>query len=156
MARLSPVLPLVGAETLFQPAYVDDVAQAIEIAANGECASGIYQLGGPERLSFRDLMVRMLAIVGRRRLIVDLPLLLARPMAGMLDILQFASGGAFVNSLLTADQVRQLQRDNLVADDALGFADLGIEPTAMDTVLTSYLKRFRPPGPAPEDRDVTS
>ena len=72
MARFSPVLPLVGPETRFQPVYVDDVAAAAAGAAAGGVRAGIYELGGPEVLSFRELMPRMLAVIRRRRLVVAL------------------------------------------------------------------------------------
>ena len=156
MARLSPILPLVGAETRFQPVYVDDVAQSVEIAAEGKCDTGIYELGGPDQLSFRELMDKMLSVINRRRLIIDLPGIAVRPMARTLDILQFATGGVFVNRLLTADQIRQLERDNLVSEGASGLVELGIEPTAMDAILASYLKRFRPSGSVSEVREFTS
>jgi NADH dehydrogenase len=146
MARLTPVLPLVGAETRFQPVYVDDVAAAVAKAAMGEAAPGIYELGGPEVATFRELMQRMLRIIRRRRLIVELPPSVARAMAGAFDFGQRASLGLIANSMLTRDQVRQLGRDNVVSPGARGFAELGIVPTPMEAVLESYLYSYRPAG----------
>jgi NADH dehydrogenase len=146
MARLTPVLPLVGAETRFQPVYVDDVAAAAVLAVEGRAAPGIYELGGPEVASFRTLMQRMLAVVGRRRLLMGLPFGLARLMAGVLGAVQAVTLGLFHNSVLTRDQVRQLARDNVVAAGARGFAELGIAPTAMEAVLESYLYVYRAKG----------
>ncbi|MFY8146476.1 MAG: complex I NDUFA9 subunit family protein, partial [Rhodobacter sp.] len=88
MTRLGPLLPVVGAETRFQPVYVDDVAQAAVKAVLGEAAPGIYELGGPDIHSFRALMQKMLQVVQRRRLIVNIPFFVARIMGGAFDLLQ--------------------------------------------------------------------
>ena len=76
MSRLGPVLPVVGAATRFQPVYVDDVAQAAVMGVLGQ-ATGLYELGGPEVRTFRELMQQMLAVVQRRRLIVNVPFAVA-------------------------------------------------------------------------------
>lgn len=146
MARLSPVIPLVGPETRFQPVYVDDVAAAAVMAAQGDVAPGTLELGGPDVATFRSLMERMLDVIDRRRALVALPWWAARTQAWMLDAAQRASFGIWSNDLLTRDQVRQLARDNVVAEGARGFAELGIAPTPMDAVLESYLYAYRPHG----------
>jgi NADH dehydrogenase len=146
MARLGPILPVVGAGTRFQPVYVDDVAQAAVAGVLGRAAPGVYELGGPDVETFRALMGRMLAVIGRRRLVANIPFWVARIMAFGLDMVQAVSGGLIENKMLTRDQVRNLALDNVVADDAKGFADLGIEPTPMASVLPEYLWRFRPSG----------
>ena len=146
MSRFGPILPVVGAQTRFQPVFVDDVAQAAVLGATGEAAPGIYELGGPETASFRALMTRMLQVIHRRRLVVNLPFFVARIMASVFDFLQFATGGLISNGVLTRDQVKNLAKDNVVAADAKGFADLGIQPTAMEAVLLEYLWRYRPSG----------
>ena len=146
MTRISPVIPLVGSKTRFQPVYVDDVAQAAEAAVTGRAAPGIYELGGPDVDSFKGLMQRMLKIVNRKRLVLGMPMWMGRLMAFSFDMLQAVTFGLFSNTMLTRDQVKNLSRDNVVAEDAKGFADLGIEPTAMTAVLPEYLWRFRPSG----------
>jgi NADH dehydrogenase len=146
MARLSPVLPLVGPGTRFQPVYVDDVAAAAEAALTGPGASGVYELGGPEVATFRELMLRMLQLIHRRRPIVTVPFWAARLQGAALDLAQRASLGLFVNGLVTRDQVRLLARDNVVAPGARGLADLGVTPTAMAAVLETYLYAYRPGG----------
>ena len=146
MARISPVIPLVGADTRFQPVYVDDVAAAAAKAATSDVAPGIYELGGPETATFRELIERLLKTIERKRAIIVLPPWFARFQAGALDTLSKLTFGLWTNGLLTRDQVRQLGRDNVVAPDARGFADLGIEPTAMDAILEGYLYSFRPHG----------
>ncbi|MFN3824614.1 MAG: complex I NDUFA9 subunit family protein [Pseudorhodobacter sp.] len=146
MTRLGPVLPVVGAGTRFQPVYVDDVARAAVLGATGKAAPGIYELGGPEVDTFRGLMERMLVVIHRRRLVLNLPFFAARIMAGAFDFLSFATGGLIRNGIVTRDQVKSLAVDNVVGDGAKGFADLGINPTAMEAVLPEYLWRFRPSG----------
>ncbi len=145
MARLPFVLPVVGAETRFQPVYVDDVAQAAVAGVNGAPA-GIYELGGPDVRTFRELMHDMLAIVHRRRAVVNIPFWIARIMGWVFDMVQVVSGGLIENRMLTRDQVRNLRNDNVVAADAKGLADLGVTPTPMGSVLPDYLWRFRPSG----------
>jgi len=146
MTRMGPFLPIAYGETLFQPVYVDDVAQAAAMAAQGEVPAGIYELGGPDVRSFRELMEMMLHEIRRRRVIINMPLFMARMTAGGLNMLQFLTAGLFTNSVLTRDQLHNLARNNVVAPDAWGFTELGIQPTPMELVLPGYLWRFRPNG----------
>ena len=145
MTRLGPVLPVIGADTRFQPVYVDDVAAAAVMGVLGEVPGGIYELGGPDVATFRELMQTMLAVVRRRRMILNMPFWAARIMAGGFNILRVVSLG-LVTPPVTRDQVANLAVDNVVSDGAKGFADLGITPTAMMAVLPDYLWRFRPSG----------
>jgi uncharacterized protein YbjT (DUF2867 family) len=146
MSRLGPALPLVGAATRFQPVHVDDVAQAAVLGATGQAEPGVYELGGPDVATFRDLMGRMLAVIRRRKLLLGLPFWVARIMAAGLDFVQFATGGLIDNKILTRDQVANLAADNVVSPGARGFADLGITPASMEAVLPEYLWRYRPSG----------
>ena len=145
MARMSPFVPVVGAKTKFQPVYVDDVAAAAMKAVEGEAAPGIYELGGPDVDTFRELMEQMLAVIERRRLIVNVPFFAARIMGGGFDLLHKASFG-LINGPLTLDQVRNLAVDNVVSGQTKTFDDLGIRPVSMEGVLPEYLWRFRPSG----------
>jgi NADH dehydrogenase len=145
MTRLGPVLPVIGADTLFQPVYVDDVAAAAVKGVLGQAKPGIYELGGPDVQSFRELMQLMLGVVHRRRLIVNTPFWMARVMAGGFGVVRALSLG-LINGPVTKDQVISLASDNVVADGALGFAELDIRPTAMEVILPDYLWRFRPSG----------
>lgn len=145
MTRLSPILPLVGASTRFQPVYVDDVAAAARMGVEGTAAPGIYELGGPEANSFRALMRQMLAVIRRRRLIVNIPFPIAGIMGWAMELAQTLSLG-LIPAQITRDQARGLRADNVVSADAKGFAELGIAPTAAAAVLPDYLWRFRPDG----------
>jgi NADH dehydrogenase len=144
LARMSPVLPLIGGgDTRFQPVYVGDVAQAIAKATDGEARPGtIYELGGPEVLTFREIMQYLLQVIERRRLLVPLPFGIAKLQAG---ILQFMP-----TPLLTPDQVELLRYDNIVSGVAKAegrtIEALGIEPEPMEAIVPAYLWRFRKTG----------
>ncbi|MCL7465452.1 complex I NDUFA9 subunit family protein [Phaeovulum sp. NW3] len=146
MTRFGPILPVVGAGTRFQPVYVDDVARAAVAGVLGTASPGIYELGGPDVRSFRDLMADMLKVINRRRLVINTPFFAASIIGGLFDFIQFITGGLVTNRVLTRDQVKNLRTDNVVAEGARGFADLGITPTPMAAVLPDYLWRFRPSG----------
>ncbi|WP_054006660.1 complex I NDUFA9 subunit family protein [Cypionkella psychrotolerans] len=145
MSRLGPILPLVGGNTKFQPVYVDDVAQAAVKGIKGE-AHGTYELGGPDAETFRAIIAKMLTVIRRRRLVLNLPFFLANIPANLLDFASFATGGIFHNSILTRDQVASLRSDNVVAPGAKTLADLGITPTDYASVIPEYLWRYRPSG----------
>ncbi|WOI56398.1 complex I NDUFA9 subunit family protein [Palleronia sp. LCG004] len=145
MAARSPVLPLVNGKVRFQPVWVDDVAQAVERALTSRVEPGIYELGGPDVRTFRELMEEMLDVIRRRRLIVSSPIWAGRIMGGGFDLVGKLTGG-LISGPLTRDQVDNLSSDNVVGDGARTFADLGIEPTATEAVLPGYLWRFRRSG----------
>ncbi|QAU44012.1 complex I NDUFA9 subunit family protein [Bradyrhizobium guangzhouense] len=144
LARMSPVLPLIGGATRMQPVYVGDVATAIADAVDGKAKAGAtYELGGPEVLTMREIIEAILAITDRERTLVPLSFGLARLKAAFL---QFAPG-AFK---LTPDQVTLLERDNVVSDTAkaagLTLEGLGITPDSLEAIAPQYLWRFRPQG----------
>ncbi|MEC7762702.1 MAG: complex I NDUFA9 subunit family protein [Pseudomonadota bacterium] len=145
MTRMGPVLPIVGGQTKFQPVFVDDVAAAAEKAIKGEAAPGVYELGGPDVQTFRELMDDMLSVIQRRRMVMNIPFWIAGIMGSLFDMGSSLTGG-LVKAPLTKDQVTSLKSDNIVADGAKTFADLGITPTAMEVVLPQYLWRFRQAG----------
>lgn len=144
LARISPVLPLIGGGlTKFQPVFVGDVAQAIADAVDGKARTGtIYELGGPEVRTFKELMQFVLATTERKRLLVPLPFFVAKLQA---MVLQFMP-----KPLLTPDQVELLRVDNVVSDaaqrDRRTLQGLGIEPEPIEAIVPSYLWRFRKAG----------
>jgi uncharacterized protein YbjT (DUF2867 family) len=144
MARLSPALPLVGGGmTRFQPVFVGDVATAVADAVDGKTKSGtIYELGGPEVFTFKELMEFVLRTTERKRLLVPIPFAVAKLQAMVLQFLP--------KPLLTPDQVELLKHDNVVSDiaqrEGRTLEGLGIDPTAIATVVPSYLWRFRKTG----------
>jgi uncharacterized protein YbjT (DUF2867 family) len=144
LSRWFPVLPLIGGDSRFQPVYVGDVADAIAAAAAGKVKTGrIYELGGPEVITYRELMQRVLHETGRHNPLVPVPATLGKLLAAPFALLPFPP-------LLTGDQVDLLQADNVVSDAAhkemRTLAAFGIEPTAMGAILPTYLWRFRKHG----------
>jgi uncharacterized protein YbjT (DUF2867 family) len=137
LAQLLPALPLIGGGmTRFQPVYVGDVGDAAMAALDDPRAAGqTYELGGPRIYTFKALMELMLAETRRKRLLVPVPWAVARCQGAFLEWLP--------NPPLTRDQVRSLERDNVVAPDARTLADLGITPTAVEAILPGYLDRYR-------------
>jgi uncharacterized protein YbjT (DUF2867 family) len=144
MARISPVLPLIGGgRTRFQPVFVGDIAEAIAKLLDRAVAGGrVYEFGGPEVYSFRDLMRFILRTVMRRRLLLPLPFGIASVMASIFQLLPGA--------LLTQDQVLLLQRDNVVSDEAANegrtLKGLGLVPRDIEALVPSYLYRYRRAG----------
>ena len=139
MSQISPALPLIGGgRTRFQPVYVGDVADAVVAALTRADAAGrTYELGGPGVYSFRELLAYVLAVTGRRRLLLDLPFGIAALQARLLQFLP--------EPPLTPDQLELLKRDNVVAADAPGLADLGVTPTPLELIVPTYLKAFSLP-----------
>jgi NADH dehydrogenase len=136
MAKFSPVLPVI--DTSFQPVYVGDVADAVVAGLTRDDAEGgTYELGGPEIASGRRIMELVLHHTGRKRVLVPVPFWILA-IEGL--VLQFLPG-----KLLTADQVLMLHAANVVSAGAKTLADLGIQPTPMDTILPTYLNRYRLP-----------
>jgi NADH dehydrogenase len=147
MAGYSPLLPLIGGgRTSLQPIYVGDVAAAIAAACAGRAKPGtIYEIAGPEVVTFRQLLDRMQQWSGRKRVYLRLPFWAAKLMA-LLTV-------PLPNSMrpLTVDQVRLLQRPNVVSKAAVTegrtLADLGIaSPQTMEAIVPFYLERFQPHG----------
>ena len=144
LARMSPALPLIGGGlTHFQPAFVGDVAAAIADAVDGKARAGtVYELGGPDIRTFKELMQFVLATIERKRLLVSLPFSVAKLQAMLLQYLP--------KPLLTPDQVELLRVDNVVSEAAKSemrtFQGLGIEPEPIEAIVPSYLWRFRKTG----------
>ncbi|WP_134680184.1 complex I NDUFA9 subunit family protein [Paracoccus ravus] len=146
MSRFGPVMALPGANAEMQPVHVLDVATAAAKGATGEAQPGIYELGGPDVVTMRELAGQVLTAIDRRKLVIGMPSLFAKILASVLDGLQWITGGLLTNRILTRDQLRMLKRPNKVAEGARTFADLGIEPISAPSVINEYLWRFRPSG----------
>ncbi len=144
MARFTPVLPLIGGgRTRFQPVHVGDVARAVVAGLDGRARAGVaYELGGPSIYTFRELLDLIGEFTNRRRGYVSIPFWLAKIQGFFLQIIPGAP--------ITLDQVRLLQSDNVVSEEAIREArtlkELGIDPQALETIVPHYLVRFRPKG----------
>ncbi|WP_417788641.1 complex I NDUFA9 subunit family protein [Terasakiella pusilla] len=157
LMRFTPALPVIGAplfpEVKFekgeldinlygdggaklQPVYVGDVAQAAVNAIDNDAAKGkIFELGGPEVMTFMGVMKRILKQTERKRFLVPVAIPFAKILGGIIGFLP--------NPILTRDQVTMLETDNVVSDGALTLKDLGVEPTLADVILPTYLARFK-------------
>ena len=150
MAQFVPALPLIGGgETKMQPVYAGDVAQAIAKVVGQGTSGKTYELGGPQSYSFKELMQFMLETIDRKRFLLPIPWFAANMMGFMGEISGYAP---FLEPFLTRDQVKNLKVDNVVADEALGFSDLGIKLETMETIVPTYIARYRKYGQFHERR----
>lgn len=146
MARIAPFLPLIGGgKTAFQPVYVGDVAEAVARIVDGTVPAGrIYELGGPEVLTFRQCLEVMLSAIDRQTPLVSIPFALASLMGSVASLVPL------IAPPITADQVKLLKKDNVVSKEAVAegrtLAGMGITPTSVEAVIPSYLVRYRPQG----------
>ncbi len=144
LARIAPALPLIGGgATRLEPVFAGDVAKAVIAGLTGRAKPGApYELGGPEVLTLKEVMRRVLDYTMRKRLLVPVPFWLARLQGAFLQLLP--------NPMLTIDQVRLLETDNVVSEAAKRsertLQGLGIEPVAVASVVPDYLEQFRPRG----------
>lgn len=145
MATVAPALPLIGGgRTKFQLIYVGDVAAAVMAALTLPALGSqnpqgkVYELGGPEILSFKEIQQRILTQTRRKKPLVNLPWGIARVQAALCSVLP--------KPPLTNDQITGLKTDNVVHAGAYTLSDLGIQPVALDAILPSYLDRYRPGG----------
>ncbi|MFD1744695.1 complex I NDUFA9 subunit family protein [Rhizobium helianthi] len=146
MARTMPFLPLIGGgKTKFQPVYVEDVAEAVAQSVDGKVKKGqIYELGGPEVLTFKECLETVLRVTYRKRPLVSLPFGVASMIGSIASMIPL------ITPPLTSDQVTLLKKDNVVSKEAeqegRTLAAFGIRPTLVDTILPSYLVQYRVQG----------
>ena len=158
--RFTPAMPVIGAPALpkvtlggddlfsvdffgdggcrFQPVYVGDVAEAMVCAMDDPATAGTtYELGGPKAYSFKEIMELLLAATGRKRWLFPMPLALAEADAFFLQFLP--------KPLLTPDQVKLMETDNVLSGDAPGLEAFGIDAKTAEAIVPTYLHRFRTP-----------
>jgi NADH dehydrogenase len=148
LARFTPILPLIGGKTRFQPVYAGDVGRAVVASLSGRAIPGnVYELGGPQIYTFRRIYDLIGEWTERRRYYLPVPFWAAKFQAFFTQMLPFAP--------ITVDQVRLLEKDNVVGAaairDARTLESLGIEPQSIEAVVPPYLRRFRPKGEFSED-----
>jgi len=153
MAALLPVLPLPGAQCKMQPVYVGDVAKAVLSSIEQSDASGkTFELGGPQVLSLGQIVEMTAEIIDRKSLIIGLPSLVAKTFGFFGDLM---GAVPFVTPIITSDQVRLLSSNNVVADEALGFKELGLSTQeTVEAIVPAYLARFRRYGQFHEKKPV--
>ena len=137
IAQFSPALPLIGGgKTKFSPIYVGDVARAISKSIKlNNLEPKIYELGGPENYSFKELMEILLKEIKKKRFLIPIPWGIAKFQSYFLQMLP--------NPLLTPDQVELLKYPNITSGNYPTLKDLGITGTAIQSVLPKYVQRFR-------------
>ena len=140
LAEFFPALPLIGGGlTYFQPIYVGDIAKSIvAVLEKEEINNNIYELGGPQTLTFKELMEILLKQTKRKRFLVPIPFSLAKFQARVLQLLP--------KPLLTTDQVEMLKYDSIVSNNYPTLKDLKINPKTIESVLPDYIWRFRKGG----------
>jgi NADH dehydrogenase len=140
LAQFSPALPLVGGgKTKFAPIYVGDVAKAIVKALElNNSEPKIYELGGPENYSFKELMEILLREIKKKRFLIPIPFSFAKFQSYFLQMMP--------NPLLTSDQVELLKYNNIVSGNHPTLKDLGISGTQIQSILPKYIYRFREGG----------
>lgn len=141
IVRLLPVVPLIGGgRTRLQPAYVEDVAEAIVRMLADPGTSGMtYELAGPRVYTLRELVSFALRLIDKRRLLLPVPFAVAELQARLFEFLP--------SPPLTTGQVDLLRTDNVASGDLPGFRDLDIRPEAVEHIVPTYIGRLRKPGP---------
>ena len=129
-----PVVPLFGrGDVRLQPVLVDDVARAIvRLLGGGGGNHRVFELGGAEVYSYREIVTLVLGTLGRRRPLMPVPFPVWHALAMVLGVLP--------NPPLTVDQVRLMQKDNVVAGNFGRFEHLGIEPKSLAESLAELLR----------------
>lgn len=142
IAAVSPVLPVIGGATKFQPVFVGDLARAITNAALDPAAAGrTFELVGPEIVTMQQAMELVVKETERKRLLAPLPAFVAGLIGKLFEPIAFFTP---VTPPLTSDQVTLLQIDNVASGSAPGLAELGVDQaTRLESVLSSYMYRFR-------------
>ena len=137
---MAPVIPVVKTLYKFQPILVNDVALAIIKSIETKKNEGnIYEIGGPKIISFGDMVKSILNTIGKKRLVVDLPMPLAKVQASLFSLMS--------NPLLTKDQCEILnEADNIVSNNHLTLKDLNIKPNDVEQAMSKWLWRFRDGG----------
>ena len=136
ISLFSPFLPLImGGKTKFQPVYVEDVCKGIIEILKKNISNKIFEFGGPDIFSFKELLQILLKINNRKRLLINIPKNIAILMAKFFQI--------FPNPLLTEDQIKLLENNNIVLNANYTFKYLNINPISLELILPDYLKRFK-------------
>jgi uncharacterized protein YbjT (DUF2867 family) len=137
MGTLAPVVPLVdGGKNQMQPVWIEDLVDAmVKIIETSELQGKTYELGGPDKLSLAAIIGIIHQVTKRTVFVVPAP-------AAMMSVMGFFMNLYPGKPLLTVDQVKLLQSDNVVSGDAPGFAELGLSPRVFQPGALGYLARF--------------
>jgi len=130
--RWSPVVPVFGDGRFpTQPVWVEDVALAFALSVEQPSLSGVFELGGPQVLTYEEFLLAIGRAAGHPRPLVHMPLALARAAAGAFDLLGAAAP-------LTSDQLQMLVEGSATPDNAIESV-FGIRPIPFEQGLNRYL-----------------
>ena len=136
MSLFSPFLPLImGGETKFQPVYVEDVCKGIMKILKKNITNQVFEFGGPDIFTFKELLQILLKTINRKKLLIYIPKIVAIIMAKFFQVLP--------NPLLTEDQIKLLENNNIILNTDYTFKYLDINPVSLELILPDYLKRFK-------------
>ena len=136
MSLFSPFLPLImGGETKFQPVYVEDVCKGIMKILKKNITNQVFEFGGPDIFTFKELLQILLKTINRKKLLIYIPKIVAIIMAKFFQVLP--------NPLLTEDQIKLLENNNIILNSDYTFKYLDINPVSLELILPDYLKRFK-------------
>ena len=139
LQRMFPVIPLAGADTRFQPVWVEDVAAAVMRCLQDDATIGqTFEACGPEVFTLRDL-VRLAGQYagvnqGRGRAVFALPMPLARVQAWVMERLPG-------EPLMSGDNLDSMALDNIASGKVPGLDALGITPAALAAIAPGYLRK---------------
>ncbi len=137
LQQIFPVIPLAGADTRFQPVWVDDVAQAIvHCLQHVDTAGQTFDLCGPDVMTLKQLVQFAGKVSGIRhgegRPVFGLPLALGRLQAALMGL---APG----EPLMSRDNLDSMAVDNITDGHLAGLSALGITPSSVEAVASVYL-----------------
>ena len=135
LVKYLPVIFLAKPDAKFQPIWVDDVAQCfVNALENTATYSKSYELGGPNIYTLRQLVQKVMAILGKQRPIIGLNHTLSMAQAFALELLPI--------KLMTRDNIRSMQVDSVCVAPIP--AELRVVPTSLDTIAPEYLLNTSP------------
>jgi len=130
-----PIMPLAGAQARLQPVWVGDVAQALLYCLQHPSTSGqIVECAGPEVFTLADLVRLAGRLSGHERPVLPLPMALGHLQAALMQCLPG-------EPLLSRDNLRSLQVDNVASGQLPGLQALGITPQALEPLAARYLEQ---------------
>ena len=114
-----PIFPLYyGGKTKFAPMHCSDLTDTIHYVISNRIQSNIIECVGPEEISFKELLEKLLRLIDKRRILLPFPLVLAKFSAKFFEMLP--------NPLLTSDQLKLLKYDNIQSGKYKTNSDLGV------------------------------
>ncbi|MCK1735900.1 complex I NDUFA9 subunit family protein [Bradyrhizobium sp. 138] len=128
LLRKFPVFPMFGGgQTMLQPAYVEDVGEAIARVLEAPQPAAVYELAGPRVYSYRGLLETVSNRLGVRRMLLPVPFAIWQTVASFAERLP--------QPPVTRNQIELMRLDNVASPGSSGFSELGIEPDGIEAAL---------------------